>query len=81
MEPLTNYGLTYAKRTEVYTNNNPLLYALAHAKLIAAGNYRRHKRIVIPPSLKLLIYQEFFQKIGRFGAERPYHLARSKIKQ
>ena len=29
--------LTYAKQTEVYTDNNPLLYVLSSAKLNATG--------------------------------------------
>ena len=34
---------------------------------------------VIPPSLKWLIYQEFHKNIAHLGAERSYHLAKSRI--
>ena len=36
-------------------------------------------KIVIPPSLKWFIYQEFHKNIAHFGAESSYHLAKSRI--
>ena len=36
-------------------------------------------QIVIPPSLKWFIYQEFHKKIAHLGAERSYHRAKSRI--
>ena len=36
-------------------------------------------QIVIPPSLKWLIYQEFYKNIAYLGAERSYHLAKSRV--
>ena len=36
-------------------------------------------QIVIPPSLKWLIYQEFHKNIAHLVAERSYHLAKSRV--
>ena len=36
-------------------------------------------QIVIPPSLKWLIYQEFYKNIAYLGAERSYHLVKSRV--
>ena len=36
-------------------------------------------QIVIPPSLKWLIYQEFHKNIAHLGAERSYHLTKSRV--
>ena len=36
-------------------------------------------QIVIPPSLKWLIYQHFQKNIAHLGAERSYHLAKSRV--
>ena len=36
-------------------------------------------KIVIPPSLKWLIYQEFHKNIAHFGTESSYHLAKSTV--
>ena len=36
-------------------------------------------QIVIPPSLKWLIYQEFHKNIGHLGEERSYHIAKSRV--
>ena len=36
-------------------------------------------QIVIPPSLKWLIYQEFHKNIAHLETERSYHLAKSKV--
>ena len=36
-------------------------------------------QIVIPPSLKWLIYQEFHKNVPHLGAEISYHLARSRV--
>ena len=36
-------------------------------------------QILIPLSLKWLIYQEFYKNIAHLGAERSYHLAKSRV--
>ena len=36
-------------------------------------------QIVIPPSLKWVIYQEFHKNIAHLGAERSYHLVKSRV--
>ena len=46
---------------------------------ILARSTEEIDQIVIPPSLKWLIYQEFHYNIAHLGAERSYHLAKSRV--
>ena len=55
------------KKLKVNSNNIPL------------RSTEEIDQIVIPPSLKWLIYQEFHKNIGHLGEERSYHIAKSRV--
>ena len=63
---------------EIILNNEQIL-AKEKVKEDPAVPTENIDQIVIPPSLKWLIYQEFHKNIAHLGAERSYHLAKLRV--
>ena len=66
-DPAVQRLLRERKKLKVKSNNIP------------ARSTEEIDQIVIPPSLKWHIYQEFHKNIAHLEAERSYHLAKSRV--